>query len=101
MKAIVFDKPGEADVLRLAEVDDPTPGEQDLLVRVHASALNRADVLQRRGLYAPGPGASSILGLEMAGVVAAVGPAVGRFRPGDRIYGLSGGGGLRGAGRHS
>ena len=93
MKAIVFDKPGEADVLRLAEVDDPTPGEQDLLVRVHASALNRADVLQRRGLYAPGPGASSILGLEMAGVVAAVGPAVGRFRPGDRIYGLSGGGG--------
>jgi putative PIG3 family NAD(P)H quinone oxidoreductase len=93
MKAIVFDEPGEADVLHLAEIDDPVPGSHELLVRVHASALNRADVLQRRGFYAPGPGASSILGLELAGEVLAIGPGVGGFKPGDRIYGLSGGGG--------
>ncbi len=93
MKAIVFDEPGEAEVLRLAEVDDPEAGDQDLLVRVYASALNRADILQRRGLYAPGPGASLILGLELAGEVQAVGKDVRAFRPGDRVYGLSGGGG--------
>ena len=93
MKAIVFDEPGEAEVLRLVEIDAPEVGDRDLLVRVHASALNRADILQRRGLYAPGPGASSILGLELAGEVQAVGQDVRAFRPGDRIYGLSGGGG--------
>ena len=93
MKAIVFDEPGEAEVMRLAEVDAPGMGDQGLLVRVHASALNRADILQRRGLYAAGPGASPILGLELAGEVQAVGRDVGAFRPGDRVYGLSGGGG--------
>ena len=93
MKAIVIDEPGDASVLRPAAAPDPVVGDGEVLVRVHASAVNRADVLQRQGSYPPPPGTSAILGLELAGDVAAVGGGVTRFRLGDRVYGLSGGGG--------
>ena len=93
MRAITFDTPGGPEVLRLAEVPDPVLGREDLLVRVHATALNRADTLQRRGQYPPPPGESEILGLELAGVVEAVGAATRGFVPGDRVFGLVGGGG--------
>jgi putative PIG3 family NAD(P)H quinone oxidoreductase len=93
MKAITFDAPGDPEVLHLADVPDPTPGPEDLLVRVRASALNRADTLQRRGNYPPPPGESEILGLELAGEVEAVGSAVRGFSAGDRVFGVVGGGG--------
>jgi len=89
MKAILFDQPGDADVLRYADELDPQPGADELLVRVHATAVNRADLLQRRGGYAPPPGASPILGLELAGV--GMQPA-GRRRAGDRVMAVVTGG---------
>jgi tumor protein p53-inducible protein 3 len=90
MKAILFDQPGEPSVLRYDDAPDPQPGPDDLLVRVHATAVNRADLLQRRGGYAPPPGASPILGLELAGEV--VQPA-GEWRSGDRVMAVVTGGG--------
>ncbi len=93
MKAVVFEQSGGPEVLRLGDVAAPTPGEQELLVDVHATALNRADLLQRRGLYPPPPGASEILGLECSGVVVAVGASVTRFAVGARVMALLGGGG--------
>jgi tumor protein p53-inducible protein 3 len=90
MKAIVFDQPGEPDVLRYDDTPDPQPSADELLVRVYATAVNRADLLQRRGGYAPPPGASPILGLEMAGEV--VQPA-GEWRIGDRVMAVVTGGG--------
>lgn len=93
MKAIRFDSPGKADVLYLGEAPDPVPGEQEVLIEVHASAVNRADLLQRRGMYPPPPDASEILGLECAGMVAEVGAAVDDFKPGDRVMALLSGGG--------
>ncbi len=89
MKAILFDQPGEPDVLRYDHAPDPQPGADELLVRVHATAVNRADLLQRRGGYAPPPGASPILGLELAGEV--VQPA-GEWRTGDRVMAVVTGG---------
>jgi NADPH:quinone reductase-like Zn-dependent oxidoreductase len=93
MKAIMVTHPGAPEVLQLSEVPDPTPSPEELLVRVRASALNRADTLQRRGLYPPPAGESEILGLELAGEVEAAGSAVSGFAPGDRVFGLVGGGG--------
>jgi putative PIG3 family NAD(P)H quinone oxidoreductase len=90
MKAILFDQPGDSDVLRYDDAPDPQPGADELLVRVHATAVNRADLLQRRGGYAPPPGASPILGLELAGEV--VQPA-GEWRTGDRVMAVVTGGG--------
>jgi tumor protein p53-inducible protein 3 len=90
MKAILFDQPGGPEVLRYGESPDPQPAEGELLVRVRATAANRADVLQRRGSYPPPPGASSILGLELAGEVAE--PA-GDWRAGDRVMAVVTGGG--------
>ena len=94
MQAIVVTGDGKsADSLQLAEVPDPVPGDEELLLRVHASALNRADILQRLGGYPPLPGGSPILGLELAGEVIGLGDRVRGFELGDRVYGLSGGGG--------
>ncbi len=93
MKAVVFAAPGGPEVLSLAELPDPVPGEGEVVVRVHATALNRADLLQRRGLYPPPPGASEILGLECAGVVESVGAGATRFGVGARVMALLGGGG--------
>ena len=92
MKAITFATYGGPDVLRLEDVAEPAPTADELLVCVRASALNRADTMQRRGHYPPPPGESDILGLELAGEVEAVGANAGGFKPGDRVFGLVGGG---------
>ena len=93
MQAITVSTPGGPEVLRLATVPDPTPTAEQILVRVRATALNRADVMQRLGQYPPPPGESDILGLELAGEVEAVGAAVKDIAPGDRVFGLVGSGG--------
>lgn len=93
MKAIVFDAPGAATVLRLGESEKPVVKEEYLLVKVMATALNRADTLQRMGKYPPPQGASKILGLEMAGTVIAVGEKVNGVQTGDRVCALLDGGG--------
>lgn len=95
MRAVVLDGYGGPDVLHVRHVPAPEPAPDEILVDVHATALNRADVLQRLGRYpppAPRP-VHEIPGLEFAGVVAAVGAAVTRWRPGDRVFGLLPGGG--------
>ncbi|MGH8008091.1 MAG: NAD(P)H-quinone oxidoreductase, partial [Candidatus Binatia bacterium] len=93
MRAITMTTPGGPDVLQLAEVVDPVPTPEQVLVRVRATALNRADTLQRTGNYPPPPGESDILGLELAGEVETVGTAVKDVAPGDRVFGLIGSGG--------
>ena len=93
MRAIIRAGDGGPEVLQLSEVPAPIPTATQLLVDVHATALNRADLIQRRGGYPPPPGESEILGLEIAGTVAAVGPAVEGVSEGDRVFGLGGGGG--------
>lgn len=93
MRAIIRAGDGGPEVLQLSEVPAPIPTATQLLVDVHATALNRADLIQRRGGYPPPPGESEILGLEIAGTVAAVGPAVEGVSEGDRVFGLIGGGG--------
>lgn len=93
MQAITCAAPGGPEVLQLSTVPDPTPTAEQLLVRVRATALNRADTLQRKGAYPPPPGESDILGLELAGEVEIVGSAVRGVQPGDRVFGLVGGGG--------
>ncbi len=94
MRAIVVDPPGKtADSLRLADVPDPQPSDEEVLIRVHATALNRADMMQRMGNYPAQHGASEILGLELAGEVVETGSRVRGLSVGDRVYGLSGGGG--------
>jgi len=93
VKAVVFSESGGPEVLRLADVPTPTPGPREVLLDVRATALNRADLLQRRGLYPPPPGASEILGLECSGVVAALGPGASRFAVGTRVMALLAGGG--------
>lgn len=93
MRAVLCKEPGGPDVLILGEIPQPVPGSEELLIKVHATALNRADLLQRRGKYPPPPGASSILGLEIAGEVVEIGRKVTHFRIGDRVCGLVPGGG--------
>lgn len=94
MRAVVIDRPGGPEVLELRDVADPQPAAHELLVRVHASALNRADLLQRRGFYPAPEGAHpDVPGLEYAGVVASIGAAVQGWAPGERVMGLVAGGG--------
>jgi putative PIG3 family NAD(P)H quinone oxidoreductase len=93
MYAVTISEPGGPDVLQWSQVPDPTPGPGEVLIEVHASAVNRPDLLQRAGRYPPPPGAPPYLGLECAGVVAAVGPEVSGFAPGDAVCALLGGGG--------
>src|SRR4051794_356224 len=95
MRAVTVTEPGGPEVLRWEEVSDPVCGSGEVIVDVAATAVNRADLLQRRGMYPPPPGASDILGLECAGEVLEVGKAVpaGRFRPGDAVMALLPGGG--------
>jgi putative PIG3 family NAD(P)H quinone oxidoreductase len=93
MIAVTVPKPGDETQLKLAEIPDPTPGPQDLLIRVRYTALNRADLLQRQGMYPPPAGASEILGLECAGEVIAMGSEVSGWRAGDRAMALLPGGG--------
>lgn len=93
MKAVVFDQPGDETVLRVADVPPPPLRTGELRLAVHATALNRADLLQRMGKYPPPPGASEILGLECAGEVIEIGPGVRGWRLGDRAMALLPGGG--------
>jgi putative PIG3 family NAD(P)H quinone oxidoreductase len=94
MKAVVITKPGGPDVLEIHEIPDPSPPNNDqVLVRVRASALNRADILQRKGRYpAPTGFPADIPGLEFAGEVAGVGSQVTTWKIGDRVFGITGGG---------
>lgn len=92
MKAVLVDEKTKS--LFIGEADEPRLPEDGLRVRVRATALNRADLLQRRGLYPPPPGESPILGLEMAGEVEEAGKsASGGWKPGDRVFALLPGGG--------
>jgi putative PIG3 family NAD(P)H quinone oxidoreductase len=93
MRAVVFDQPGDESVLRVGDVPAPALGANDLRIRVAGAGVNRADLLQRRGMYPPPPGASPILGLECAGEVSEVGGAVRGWKPGDRAMALLAGGG--------
>jgi putative PIG3 family NAD(P)H quinone oxidoreductase len=93
MRAIVIEKPGGPEVLKLVERPLPEPSRGEVRVRVKATALNRADMLQRMGAYpAPADSPPDIPGLEFAGEVDALGPGVERFVVGDRVFGLVGGG---------
>jgi putative PIG3 family NAD(P)H quinone oxidoreductase len=86
MKAVLFGGKGGPEVISLGEVPDPAPSRGEVLVRVRAAALNRADLLQRRGLYPPPPGhREDVPGMELAGEVASVGPGVTAWEPGDRV----------------
>jgi putative PIG3 family NAD(P)H quinone oxidoreductase len=93
MKAVIFDKPGDESVLHVGEVPAPTLGPGQLRIRVAAAGVNRADLMQRRGLYPPPPGASPLLGLECAGAVSEVSAGVSGWKRGDRAMALLAGGG--------
>jgi NADPH2:quinone reductase len=93
MKAVVIAQPGGPEMLHLRQVPRPAPEANDVLIRVRASALNRADLLQRRGLYPAPPGVpADIPGLEFAGEVENIGSAVQLWKPGNRVMGLTAGG---------
>jgi putative PIG3 family NAD(P)H quinone oxidoreductase len=93
MYAITIREPGDPDVLAWAEVADPRPGPGEVLLEVAASAVNRADLLQRQGHYPPPPGASEILGLECSGTIAELGEGVEGWNVGDEVCALLAGGG--------
>jgi NADPH:quinone reductase len=92
MRAVIAEGSGGPEVLKLVERPVPQPSEGEILVRIRAAGINRPDVLQRQGGYAPPPGVSDILGLEFAGEVAATGPNATRFKEGARVMGLVAGG---------
>ena len=93
MTVIGIKTPGGPEALVPEERPVPTPGEGELLIRVRAAGVNRPDVMQRKGLYPPPPDASDIPGLEIAGEIAACGPAIKRWKEGDRVMALVSGGG--------
>ena len=84
---------GQASALKPVTIGTPRPGPGQILIRVRAAGINRPDILQRLGFYPPPPGAPEVLGLEVAGEVAAVGDGAPRWRIGDRVSALLGGGG--------
>ena len=93
MRAVVVTSPQGPDGLVVEDVPPPVPGPGEVLVRVRAAGINRADLLQRAGGYPPPPGVTDRLGLEVSGVVAAVGAGVDRWAEGDRVCALADGGG--------
>ncbi|MBA2656258.1 MAG: NAD(P)H-quinone oxidoreductase [Tatlockia sp.] len=93
MRYISIDNPGSNNQLRIDEGKVPICRENQLLIRVRATAVNRADLMQRQGKYPAPPGESTIPGLEVAGDVVSLGNSVLNFKVGDRIYGLVSGGG--------
>lgn len=93
MKAVTIPTPGGPEVMRLEEVPDPVAGPGEVLLDVAATAVNRADLLQRQGHYPPPPGAPPWPGLEASGTVAALGPGVEDWSVGDRVCALLAGGG--------
>lgn len=94
MRAIVIREPGGPDVLELRDVPDPTPSRGEILLRVHAAGVNRADLMQRLGRYPAPPGwPADIPGMEVAGEVEALGEGVVDRQVGERVFGIVGGGG--------
>src|SRR5256885_2189403 len=93
MRAIVVREPGDESVLVIGDVPSPPLGPEDVRIRVHTTAVNRADLLQRQGFYPPPPGASPVLGLECAGEVVELGRAARGVRSGERVMALLPGGG--------
>lgn len=93
MRAVTTTGPGGPEVLTVTDVPDPEPGPGEVLLDVAATAVNRADLLQRQGLYPPPAGASDVIGLECSGTVAAVGEGVTDWREGDEVCALLAGGG--------
>lgn len=93
MKAVLMDGFGGLEVLKVGEIDKPTPKEGEVLVQVVASSINRPDLVQREGKYPPPPGDSEILGLEVSGTIAELGPGVEGWKVGERVISLVGGGG--------
>ncbi len=93
MKAITVTQPGGPDALVLADVDTPAPAPGEVLVRVAAAGVNRADTLQRQGHYPPPPGASDVIGLEVSGTVETLGEGVEGWSVGDEVCALLAGGG--------
>lgn len=93
MRAVIAPTPGGPEALVLTELPDPEPGPGDLLIEVAATAVNRADVLQRKGHYPPPPGASDVLGLELSGTVIGLGEGVDGWAFGDAVCAVVAGGG--------
>ncbi len=93
MRAVIAVTPGGPEVLEVRELPDPTPGPGEVLVQVAATAVNRADLLQRQGFYPPPRGASDVIGLECSGTVAALGADVSDWQVGDEVCALLAGGG--------
>ena len=93
MRAVIAAEPGGPEVLTVTELPDPTPGPGEIVIDVAATAVNRADTLQRQGKYPPPPGASEVLGLECSGTVSAVGEGVTEWQVGDEVCALLAGGG--------
>lgn len=93
MRAVTQTGPGGPETLVVTELPDTVPGAGEVLVQVAATAVNRADLLQRQGFYPPPPGASEVIGLECSGTVAAVGEGVTGWAEGDRVCALLAGGG--------
>jgi NADPH2:quinone reductase len=93
MKAILMEGFGGPEMMRFSETDKPVPKNGEVLLRVLATSVNRPDIVQREGKYPPPPGDSDILGLEVAGVIEALGPDVTGWSVGDRVMTLVGGGG--------
>lgn len=93
MRHVAFGGAGGPEVLSVRETETPKPGSREVIVAVEAAGVSRADVMQRQGKYPPPPGASAILGLEVAGTIAQTGPRVTRWKLGDRVCALTNGGG--------
>ncbi|PAU93038.1 NADPH:quinone oxidoreductase [Aliifodinibius salipaludis] len=93
MKAILIQNPGKNSSLKIGETPTPEPSANEVQVKIEATALNRADLLQRTGNYDPPKGAPDILGLEMSGIVEKVGDKVSKWEVGDHVFGLLPGGG--------
>ena len=93
MRAVVADGAGGPEVLRVTDVPDVEPGPGEVAIAVVATAINRADLLQRLGFYPPPPGASDVMGLECSGEIAEVGEGVTDWQVGDRVCALLAGGG--------
>jgi NADPH2:quinone reductase len=93
MKAVLQEKFGDASVLLIGNADKPTAEKDQVVIKVTATTINRADIIQREGNYNQPPGDSPILGLEVAGVIDELGPSVTGFKTGERVMSLVGGGG--------
>ena len=93
MRAVIASEPGGPEVLTVNELPDPEPAEGEVLLDVVATAVNRADTLQRKGVYPPPPGASDVIGLECSGTVSALGAGVSGWSVGDEVCALLAGGG--------